>query len=129
METISILIVDDDNTTRELLRSILNSMQFKKIYTATDGAQAISQFNEIKPDLIFLDIEMPVKDGFETMKEMLATNPDQYIAIVSSHSTMDYVKRAIENGAKGFIVKPYTPAKVKDIVVKYLRGLKTNEQG
>ncbi|MFQ5469889.1 MAG: response regulator transcription factor [Gammaproteobacteria bacterium] len=129
METISILIVDDDNTTRELLRSILNSMQFKKIYTATDGDQAISQFNEIKPDLIFLDIEMPVKDGFETMKEMLATNPDQYIAIVSSHSTMDYVKRAIENGAKGFIVKPYTPAKVKDIVVKYLRGLKTNEQG
>jgi response regulator of citrate/malate metabolism len=71
--------------------------------------------------MLFVDIEMPGINGFETLKAILQDSPDQYIVMISAHSTLENVKKAIEYGARGFIVKPYTGAKVRDILEKYTR--------
>jgi two-component system chemotaxis response regulator CheY len=80
---------------------------------------AISKCKASQVDLLFLDIEMPGISGFETLEKILENTPDQYAIMISAHSTLDNVKKAIELGAMGFVVKPFTVTKVRDLLEKY----------
>ncbi len=119
----SILIIDDDSSSRELLITILRNLEYSVIKTAHDGSVAMRIYGNFNPSIVFLDIEMPEQDGFQVLSQLQKKNPDQYIVMVSAHSTMDNVKKALDMGAKGFIVKPYTTGKVKDIMEKYVRDM------
>jgi two-component system chemotaxis response regulator CheY len=122
MASPSALIIDDEPVARELLRSVLrNNLNWYRIEVAHDGDSGAQKCAALKPSIVFIDIEMPGSSGFDTLQKILADNPQQYAVMVSAHSTLDNVKKSLQMGAKGFIVKPYTIAKVKDVTDKFLR--------
>jgi two-component system chemotaxis response regulator CheY len=112
------LLVDDDSYSRDLLGSILRDLNCTTDH-ASSGMDAISKCKASQVDLLFLDIEMPGISGFETLEKILENTPDQYAIMISAHSTLDNVKKAIELGAMGFVVKPFTVTKVRDLLEKY----------
>lgn len=108
-------------STRAMLGAILRRLGCDPIYTATDGIEAILKCMEVNPDIVLMDIDMPGKDGFEALASIQASSPQTFVAMVSAHGTIDYVKRSMELGANGFIVKPYNIAKVSDVLEKFRR--------
>lgn len=120
MKQLLFLIVDDDKSSRELLNSILRTQFGAMVVTASDSTDALRKYREKKPDVIWLDIDMPDSDGFETLKMIMKLMPEQYVVMVSGHSSVDFVKKSLELGARGFIVKPFSTGKVKEAVERYL---------
>jgi two-component system chemotaxis response regulator CheY len=129
MNPISAVLVDDDGYARDLLGSILREFGCKVHHALSNGAEAVRKCSKNHPDILFLDIEMPGMDGFSTLEKILLSNPKQYVVMISAHSTLDNVKKAVELGARGFIVKPYTSAKVSDIVEKFRKDSSRNATG
>ncbi|HTZ17801.1 MAG TPA: diguanylate cyclase, partial [Dissulfurispiraceae bacterium] len=105
-----ILIVDDDELIRMSFQDTLNEHGFLTD-TAPDGISAISSFNELQPDLILLDLFMPVKDGIKTCQEIRSTANGKYLPIlmITGMNDADLIHRAFEAGATDFIVKPVKP--------------------
>lgn len=122
MKRISTLLVDDDAYARGLLGSILRELGCTVDETVSSGEEAVRTCRKSRFDILFVDIEMPGINGFETLKTILQDSPDQYIVMISAHSTLENVKKAIEYGARGFVVKPYTGAKVRDVLENYIRA-------
>ena len=121
MKRLSTLLVDDDGYARDLLGSILRELGCTVEHAVSSGEEAIRKCGKTRVDVMFLDIEMPGMNGFDTLQKMLTERPGQYVVMISAHSTLDNVKKAMELGARGFIVKPYTGAKVRDVLEKYRR--------
>lgn len=116
-----VFIVDDSDFMINVLKQNLESINCEVVQTANDGLSAIDKYQKAYKDidLITLDISMPEQDGIQTLKRILDINPEAKVIMVSSLSHKDQVKEAILLGAKHFIVKPFTPSIVKD-VVKYV---------
>lgn len=91
-------------------------------YDAVNGEQAVEQFKKYHPDMVFLDIVMPLKDGIAATKEIIAADPDATIIIVSSVGTQMQLKKAIEAGAKDFIQKPISQPQVDRLIEVHLGG-------
>ncbi len=114
-----ILIAEDHGVMRSLLGRILEDLGFTNLTYATDGAQAVELGLGTKPHLAFLDLDMPEKNGLEAMRELLRADPACHCVMVSAHSEASYVKSAVQAGARGFIVKPYSPQRISDILIEY----------
>ncbi len=119
MKQTAITVIDDDMSARSLLTSILRNLGYTDIRSLTDEDVAKSTLEGIKPGIVFLDIEMPACNGFDLMPRLKQTHADIFIVMVSAHTTMDNVKRAIELGAGAFIAKPYAIGKVHDVIEKF----------
>lgn len=117
-----ILISDDSILARKQLKDIISSLGTPTFFEATDGQSAIDKYKEINPDIVFLDIVMPRKDGNIAISEIMSYDPDATIVIVSSVGTQTQLKCALEAGAKDFIQKPIDRQQVLDIIVKFLEG-------
>ena len=117
--TPSVLIVDDESMSRGLLRSILKNFECTTIQEASGGEQAVTVYKDSRPDIVFLDINMPVKNGMEALKEIKALDAEAFVVMVTADSTLENVKAALESGAKGFIAKPYSMGKVEEILIKH----------
>lgn len=123
----TILIVDDVDYTRQLLRNailqVANNGELKckryKFINASNGNDAFAKLEEHKPDLIFLDIELPDINGIDILKTIKSKQPNAFIIMVSGESTIDNVKSSLTNGAAGFIVKPFSAIKVADAMKNY----------
>ncbi len=117
----SILISDDSILARKQLKDVINSLgEGATFIDASNGQEAIDKYKQHHPRLAFLDIVMPVKDGIEAVKGIIAEDPEADIIIVSSVGTQAQLKAAIEAGAKDFIQKPVNAAQVQAIVEKHL---------
>ena len=99
----SILICDDSILARKNLSSILNALGYSNITEVSNGQAAVDTCKELKPDIVFLDIIMPIKDGITATKEIKADNPDTVVIICSSVGTQTHLREAIRSGAKDFI--------------------------
>ena len=82
--------------------------------------KAIDTYKKVKPDIVFLDIVMPVKDGNTAIKEIIAFDKDATIFIASSVGSQTQLKSAIESGAKDFIQKPLDTQQVVNLIEKYI---------
>jgi len=118
MEDVKILICDDSILARKQLKDIIRKCWYDNFLEAANGEQAISVYKESKPDLVFLDIVMPEKDGVQAVHEIRQFDPDAYIIIVSSVGTKSQLKAAIMEGAHDFIQKPYSSSSIERIVKK-----------
>ncbi len=114
-----ILIVDDVVVMRSLLRSALVSFGYHDINEASCGEDALTMLQQGGYSFVLLDINMPGISGMRTLERIRQIDDDIFVVMVSSHSTAENVKQAIENGVNGFIVKPYTQNKVGEILKKY----------
>lgn len=122
LDTIKILICDDSILVRKKLRDYLNSIGCTNIYEAENGQTAINMYKEHHPDIVFLDIIMPVKNGLDTVKEIISYDKDAQIIMASSVGTQDNLKDTLKAGAKDFIQKPFDNEKIKQIILNMLKG-------
>ena len=113
---IKILVCDDSILARKSLCGMLNGFGYSDIAEVSNGEDAVNYCKENAPDLIFLDIVMPVKDGVTATTEIMESNPDAIIIIVSSVGTQTHIKEAIKAGAKDFIQKPIDEDLLKQIL-------------
>ena len=101
-----ILIADDHEVARRGIRALLESHPGWEVCAeAKDGREAIEIANRMKPDLILLDIGMPNLNGLEAARQILATNPDAAILILTMHDTDHVVREVLRAGARGFLLK------------------------
>ncbi len=115
-----ILISDDSILARKQLKDIISSLGTPTFVEASNGQAAIDKYKEEKPDLVFLDIVMPEKDGNIAIQEIMAYDPKAEIIIASSVGTQSQLKCALEAGAKDFIQKPIDKDQVIKVVTAFL---------
>lgn len=106
MSAITILIAEDHTIVREGLRALLGSERDIKIIGETaDGRSAVKLAKKLRPDVIVMDIVMPLMNGIEATRQILSALPDTKIIILSAHSDDAYVAQFIALGAKGYLIK------------------------
>lgn len=105
LKNTSILIVEDDEMACSLIQNALKPY-CKIVYVAADGLQGLENFNKYNPDIILTDIQMPVMNGFEMMKEIIAIKPHQPFIVFTSYGNDDNLLKSIKAGAALFLKKP-----------------------
>ncbi len=113
-----LMIVDDAAFMRLNLNNILKE-EFEIIAEAANGKEAIEMYQEHKPDIVTMDITMPVMNGLEAIKAIKDIDPAARIVVCSAMGQQKMVIEAIEAGAKDFIVKPFKEDRVIEAVTKH----------
>jgi len=113
-----ILVTDDAAFMRMQLKDILTKLGHEVIGEAENGLDAIEQYKKLEPEIITMDITMPEMDGIAAVKEIRKINPDVKIIMCSAMGQQGMVVEAIQAGAKDFIVKPFTPDRIKEALEK-----------
>lgn len=115
-----ILICDDSILARKQIKDVIATIGEPAIFEASDGQTAIDIYKEQKPNLVFLDIVMPKKDGNIAIEEIMSFDKDAIIIIVSSVGTQSQLKCALEAGATDFIQKPFNKEQITDAITRHL---------
>lgn len=115
-----VLVVDDAAFMRMMLKDILLKGGFEIAGEATNGAEAVRLYQELKPDLVTMDITMPEVDGITAVKEIKKIDPNAKVVMVSAMGQQAMVIEAIQAGASDFIVKPFQPDRVLEALKKAL---------
>jgi len=114
------LIADDVSIMRDLLKGMLRQgIDNIEIIEAANGIEAISLYKKNRPDIVFLDINMPGKNGIEVLEEIKTTGHSAFVIMVSAESTMENFRASSDAGSKGFVVKPYNMKKINDLLDTY----------
>jgi two-component system chemotaxis response regulator CheY len=103
-----VLVVDDAAFMRTSIKLILERNGYVVVGEAENGASGVKKYKELKPDIVTMDITMPDMMGLEALKEIRSFDPDAKVIMVSAMGQEMMVKEAIINGAKSFVVKPFT---------------------
>ncbi|MCW3135662.1 MAG: response regulator [Canidatus Methanoxibalbensis ujae] len=115
-----ILVVDDAAFMRVLLKNILKSGGHEVVGEAENGIEALEKYEELKPDLVTMDIVMPHLDGIETTRSIIKIDPKARIVMCTAVGQQAKVLEAIKAGARGYIVKPFQADKVLEEIEKVL---------
>ena len=119
---LTILICDDSLLARRSLKENLASLNITSILEVSDGQSAVDVFKETHPDIVFLDIVMPVKDGIQAVREMIEYDPAASIVMVSSVGTQANLREALKAGAKDFIQKPAEFEQLKNVITTIVKN-------
>jgi len=122
-----ILIVDDQQLIRTILKDILLKGGYSQILEAENGDDAVDLYSKENPDLVLMDLVMPAGSGINAISNIIAKNPRAKIIVISSIGAEITMKRAMQLGAIGYLIKPIKDDKVVlDAVEKAFGGTKTN---
>ena len=116
----NILVVDDAAFMRMMIKDILSKNGYTVAGEAENGAKAVEKYNELKPDLVLMDITMPDKDGIQALKEIKSADPGAKVIMCSAMGQQAMVIESIQAGAKDFIVKPFQADRVLEAVRKVI---------
>ena len=116
----TILIADDAEFMRAMLRQIIEDLEWTVAGEACDGKEAIAQYRKLRPDLVLLDITMPNLDGTEALKAILTEDPQAQVVMLTALGQKDQVLNAIKTGARDFIIKPLDHDRVADTLTGIL---------
>jgi DNA-binding NarL/FixJ family response regulator len=106
MKRITVLLAEDHTIVREGFRKMLELEEdLEVIGEAQDGRQAVAQAKKLRPDVVLMDIAMPLLNGLEATRQVLKTLPATKVLMLSAHSDDAYVKNATDSGAVGFLLK------------------------
>ena len=114
----NILICDDAAFMRMMIKDILTKNGYNVAGEAENGARAVEKYNELKPDLVLMDITMPEMDGIQALKKIRENDPSALIIMCSAMGQQAMVIESIQAGAKDFIVKPFQADRVLEAVKK-----------
>jgi two-component system chemotaxis response regulator CheY len=118
----TILIVDDEQFFRVVLREMLTDAGYSVVAEASDGDEAVRTYSECAPSLVFMDIYMPTKNGIEAIREIVSTDANAKIIICSGTGYEDDINAALQAGAKGVVFKPFFGGEVLETVSNVLAG-------
>ncbi|HHY81574.1 MAG TPA: response regulator [Clostridiales bacterium] len=116
-----VLIVDDAAFMRMMIKNILEKGGFEVAGEAANGIEAIKLYQELKPDIVTMDITMPEMGGIEAVKAIRMIDPNARIVMCSAMGQQAMVMEAIQAGARDFIVKPFQGDRVLDALNKALK--------
>lgn len=102
-----VLIVDDAAFMRMSLKLMLERNGYEVVGEAENGLIGLKKYSELRPDIVTMDITMPVMDGIQALKAIREIDPSANIVVISAIGQEPYVKEAILSGARGFILKPF----------------------
>ena len=126
MDKIKVVIADDHAVMRVGIRNILaRSNEISVIGEASDGQQAIVLIDNLKPDVLILDMEMPVMDGVEVARWMQITSSPVRILVLSAYDDCQYILEMLNMGAYGYLIKDEAP----EVIVDAVRGIANGEKG
>jgi CheY-like chemotaxis protein len=116
-----VLVIDDVKSVLQLIRAALIDHPVD-VLTAIDGGSGLALAQELTPDLVLLDLALPVMDGWEILAALRADPATQHVpvVIVTAHGDSDTAARARDLGADGFISKPFRPAELRRVIEGYL---------
>jgi two-component system chemotaxis response regulator CheY len=114
IKKLNVLIIDDNETTRAVLRMIIQGDHFDVIGEATTGSAGLDRVRRMKPDIVCLDISMPDADGLDILQEIKNESKGTMVLMVTASNDLKTVQTAIERGASGFIIKPFNSGTVLD---------------
>ena len=114
------LITDDSKMGRKMITKVLNKYlkDGDEVLQATNGAEAVEIYKQHRPDLCFMDLTMPVMDGYEATLQITQFDEEAKIFVVSADVQAGAVEKAVNNGALDFIKKPIDEEKMKDIITE-----------
>ena len=130
MESLKAVIAEDEQLTRTIIRARLEKLGHTVVAEAGDGAQAIEAARLHKPDVIIMDIKMPVMDGIEAARTILSETPCA-ILFLSSFNEQELVEQATETGALAYLMKPFRKedlAPALEMAVRRHRQIKSQQR-
>jgi two-component system chemotaxis response regulator CheY len=113
-----IMVVDDAAFLRAMLKDILIKAGHEVVFEATNGQEAVNKYKAIRPDLVTMDITMPIMEGIEAVKEIRKLDPEANIVMCSAMGQRNLIIEAIRSGAKDFIIKPFQTSRVLEAIDK-----------
>ncbi|MDA3811337.1 MAG: response regulator [Spirochaetaceae bacterium] len=116
----NVLIVDDLSFMRSVIGDMLKASGFIIAGEAVDGIDAVNKYITLKPDIVILDITMPVMDGLQALDRIKKIDPSSKVVMCSSMSDQDNIIRAIQLGASDFVVKPFKKSRMISAINKVL---------
>ncbi len=120
---ISVMVVDDHSMVRAGLQQLLSSAgDIEVVGSAANGAEAVELAAQVRPDVVLMDLQMPVMDGVEATAALCQVHPDAAVVIVTSFSDRDRIVGAIDAGAVGYLLKDASPDDVLGGVRAAARG-------
>ena len=102
-----ILIADDSDAIRLVLKDILSIGDHEVIAEATDGAEAVEFYQQHNPQILLLDLAMPKKDGFAVVKEVIDYDPNAKIILITASDDQKVIQKCLDGGASSYISKPF----------------------
>jgi two-component system chemotaxis response regulator CheY len=111
----TVLIVDDSDFMRNLLREILDE-EHQIVGEAENGVEAVELYREAEPNVVMMDIAMPIRDGIEATEEIKAEDPGAGVIMCTSVEQEEMMKEAIKAGADGYITKPFQKPNVLEAI-------------
>jgi two-component system chemotaxis response regulator CheY len=105
---------------RKMISDILQENGMEIVGEAETGAEAINKYKELNPDLVTMDIIMPEMNGIDSVREIIAHDPQASIVMCSALGQQALVQDAISAGAKDFLIKPFNPSRVIEIITKVM---------
>ena len=123
-----VLIVDDSSTIRRMLHDILAKAGHEIVGEANTGVKGYLEYVRCKPDIVTMDLGMPTMNGLTAMSKILAPYPDARFVVISAVEEKKIVLEALQRGARGFLLKPFTEQQVLEAVSSVLsQPFSTNE--
>ena len=116
--SIRVMVVDDALFMRTTLRKILTEAGFDVAAEAENGSQAVERYPTVKPDVVVMDMTMPVMDGLTALKEIRALDPDARVVLCSAMGQQRLVMEATQAGVRDYITKPFQAPRVVDGVIR-----------
>ena len=102
-----IMIADDSDAIRLVLKDILSIGEHEVVVEATDGAEAVDFYQQHKPEILLLDLAMPKKDGLQVVKEVIAFDANAKIVLITASDDQKVINDCLKNGATSYISKPF----------------------
>lgn len=109
-----VLVVDDALFMRKMITDTLAKLGHEVVGEATNGAEAVERYQELKPDITTLDITMPEKDGVQALRDIMRIDPSARVVMCSALGQESKVLEAVKAGAKDFVIKPFQPDRIAE---------------
>lgn len=119
---VRILVADDHPIILQGLKSILDREGFNVVGEASDGRQAVSQAHELQPDLVIMDISMPVMTGIEAAAEIRRVAPSAKLILLTVHTENRYILEALRSGIRGYVLKSRAAGELVEAIHEILNG-------
>lgn len=120
MSGLRIMVVDDSLLVVKKMTMMLEGLGHQVVHSARTGQQAVRDYGAHQPDLVTMDITMPDMDGIEATRQIVAAHPAAIIIMATSHGQEQMVIDAVKSGAKGYVLKPITPDKLRETIDKVM---------
>ena len=123
-----VLIVDDEANIRFLLKMVVERAGMNLVGMAASGAAALTYYRRYQPDLVLMDIDMPMKNGMDALTELLQEHPEAHVIMMSSYVDEEVVKKCFQIGAINFILKVTPIEKIQQLLENTIVQLRNERE-